>query len=509
MEQARLEQAKQLLYSGTQCAEIDRAAVAQWGFDAAQLMAAAGRAAFAALQTRWPEARRLCVCAGVGNNAGDAYEVAELAHGQNLAVTVLQLEGRTLTGIAGAAQQRATAAGVEVIAMHSDDMATAAPRLAAADVVVDGLLGIGLANAPRPLFAELIAMMNGCGRPILALDVPSGMNADASAPHADVVTATHTMTFVVDKLCLHTGVGAALAGSVAVDNLGLPARLLGSRGGVARAPLAPQTLPPLAPAAYKHGRGHVVVVGGDLGMSGAALLTAEAALRAGAGLVSVITRGTASAGMLARVPELMVLDAARWPAVLALLARATVVVCGPGLGQAPWGRALFEAVLQHASARVFDADALNLLAAQGPSARSAGAVLTPHSGEAARLLGCSSRAVEQDRLASVQALADRFEGIAVLKGPGSLVAGKDWQSLCPHGNPGMATAGMGDVLAGVTGAVLAQALAGEPDSAPDPACVAQAVAWHGAAADAAAQRLGLRSLVASDVIAALPEVSGE
>ncbi|MFK7912478.1 MAG: NAD(P)H-hydrate dehydratase [Pseudomonadales bacterium] len=501
-----------MLYSGTQCAAIDHAAVTDWGFAALDLMTRAGTAAFAALQRRWPAAQRLCICAGVGNNAGDAYVVAELAQGQGLDVQVLQLAGRTLGGHAGVCQQRARSAGVDIVAIDADDLARAQRAVAAADVVVDGLLGIGLRTAPRPLFAQLIGLLNDCGQPVLALDVPSGLDADASAPFAEAVQATLTVTFVVDKVCLRTGIGAALAGAVQIASLGLPARLLQAPDGVPQTAFDASALPPLAVNAYKHGRGHVVIVGGDHGMGGAVVLAAQAALRAGAGLVSVITRGPAIPALLARCPEVMAVDTARWPAVLALLQRATVVVCGPGLGQGPWGRTLFAQVLDHSGPRVFDADALNLLATCTPTPQLGAAVLTPHSGEAARLLDGTSAAIERDRLASAQQLATRFAATVVLKGPGSLVVDSHTRSLCPHGNPGMASAGMGDVLSGIVAAVVAQTLtsASTSTSAPDlhPA-VAQAVAWHSAAADVAATAHSARALLASDVIAALPGLAAQ
>ncbi|MGI9326250.1 MAG: NAD(P)H-hydrate dehydratase [Pseudomonadales bacterium] len=503
------------LYTGSQCAAFDALAMGQWGFSADQLMQRAGEFAFAQLQQRWPKAQRICVCAGVGNNAGDGYVVARLALAQGFSVGVLQLHDRQLQGVAGRAQQAAVQAGVKVMAIELGDVEQQAVQaeLKGADVVVDAMLGIGLGSAPRPAFVELIEALNTSQAPVLALDVPSGLDAEASAPFSVAVRANLTTTFIVDKLCLRTGLGKTLAGEVRVSHLGLPLRALAETPGWSHLRSESVRLPALAQGAYKHGRGHVVVVGGDHGMHGAVLLAAEAALRSGAGLVSVITRGAAISGLLARRPELMVLDAERRPQVLALLARATVIVCGPGLGQGAWGRALLDAVLasdanQSPPLKVFDADALNLLAGKD-AAIAQGAVVTPHSGEAARLLGTNSAAVERDRMHAVQQLARRFAGVAVLKGPGSLIGTADTASVCAHGNPGMASAGMGDVLAGLCGGLLAQLLA----AAQQPATlieiagmVTAAVVVHSAAADAAAERYSMRSLIASDLLTELPAV---
>lgn len=498
------------LYTGTQCAAFDQLALTQWGFSADQLMARAGEFAWQALQQRWPQAQRLCVCAGVGNNAGDGYVVARLAQQQAWSVVVLQLEGRRLSGAAGRAQALAEQAGVQVIDIQSGDLAqtTIQREMAQAQVLVDAILGIGLASAPRAGAAQMIAALNVTraehGAGVLALDVPSGLNADTGAAFDTVVHADLTATFIVDKVALRTGAGRALAGEVRVSHLGISARRLRSASAVPCVRVDDVSLPGLRADAYKHSRGHVVVVGGDAGMSGAVLLTAEAALRSGAGLVSVITRGAASAGMVSRMPELMVVDAARWPAVMELLGKATVVVCGPGLGQAAWGRQLLAAVLSPGipALRVLDADALNLLATPAFDLRAAaGAVVTPHSGEAARLLGCTSAQVEADRLAAAVDLAASCAGVAVLKGPGTVVAQEQQCSVCAHGNAGMASAGMGDVLAGVVGGLLAQLPAADRDHASQQlAMVRAAVSLHSAAADAAADVVGMRALVATDVI---------
>src|SRR5690606_20156260 len=257
-------------------------------------------------------------------------------------------------------------------------------------------------------------------------------------------------------------------------------------------------LPPRPADAHKGLFGHVLVIGGNHGMAGAIRLAGEAALRGGAGRVTLATRPEHAVPLAAARPELMAAGVAGAAELAPLLARTTCCVIGPGLGQDAWAAGLLNAVLAAALPSVLDADALNLLAA-APVSLPAGAILTPHPGEAARLLGCAVAAVQADRLLAVQQLAVRYRAVAVLKGAGTLVAGpEEAPTVCPYGNPGMATAGMGDVLAGLIGALLAQGLA--------PAVAARAgVLAHALAGDLAADRQP-RGLLAGDVLSRLRAV---
>ena len=259
-------------------------------------------------------------------------------------------------------------------------------------------------------------------------------------------------------------------------------------------------LPARAPDAHKGQFGHVLLIGGDRGFGGSIMLSAQAALRCGAGLVSLATRPEHVPGALTRLPEVMTLGVSSANQLMGVLAHASVLVVGPGLGQAPWGRSLFSAAAQAKILQVWDADALNLLSNAGLELAS-GSVITPHPGEAARLLGISTEQVQADRPAAARALVKKYSVVCVLKGAGSLIAGVDGElAICNHGHPAMATAGLGDVLAGVLGALLAQGM-----RAFDAACLA---VWLHARAGEQQGILG-RGLAASDLIPAIRQLLEE
>ena len=253
-------------------------------------------------------------------------------------------------------------------------------------------------------------------------------------------------------------------------------------------------LPARAPSAHKGQFGHVLQVGGDRGFGGSINLSAHAALRCGAGLVSLATRPEHVAAALVLVPEVMTLGVSSANQLMSVLAQASVVVVGPGLGQAPWGRSLLSAAAQAKMPQVWDADALNLLS-NAVIGLASGSVITPHPGEAARLLGISTEQVQADRPAAARAMVKKYSVVCVLKGAGTLVAGLEGElAICNHGHPAMATAGLGDVLAGVIGALLAQGM-----NAFDAACLA---VWLHARAGEQHGQLG-RGLAASDLIPAI------
>lgn len=259
-------------------------------------------------------------------------------------------------------------------------------------------------------------------------------------------------------------------------------------------------LPARAPDAHKGQFGHVLLIGGDRGFGGSIMLSAQAALRCGAGLVSLATRPEHVPGALTRLPEVMTLGVSSANQLMGVLAHASVLVVGPGLGQAPWGRSLLSAAAQAKILQVWDADALNLLSNAGLEL-ARGSVITPHPGEAARLLGISTEQVQADRPAAARALVKKYSVVCVLKGAGSLIAGVDGElAICNHGHPAMATAGLGDVLAGVLGALLAQGM-----SAFDAACLA---VWLHARAGEQQGILG-RGPAASDLIPAIRQLLEE
>lgn len=470
------------LYTAAQVRELDRRAIAT-GISGYALMTRAGQAAFHLLRERWPQAARIVVLTGPGNNGGDGYVLARLAWAQHLDVKVLTVGNHDpLTGEAAEAASDATRARVPEKNWKGE--------LPEADVYVDALFGTGLNKPLSADFAAVIAALNKSGKPVLALDLPSGLQADTGVELGEAVRAVATISFIGLKAGLLTGRGPALAGELFFSDLAVPASIYEGVAPVLRRLVAPdlEMLGRRPRDTHKGRNGHVLVVGGDHGMAGAVALTAEAALRSGAGIVSVATRPEHTALLTARRPELMCQGVNTAADLKPLLAKADVVVLGPGLGQGEWGAALYGAVLDAGLPLVLDADALNLLATM-PERRD-NWLLTPHPGEAARLLGTTPAAVQTDRLGALRELEKRYGGRIVLKGTGSLLLEEGVVSLCPYGNPGMATAGMGDVLAGVAAALLAQQM-------PQP--LAMAVLAHALAGDTAAKAGGERGMVASDL----------
>jgi NAD(P)H-hydrate epimerase len=457
-------------------------------------MQRAGLASWRALRQRWPMAHRIAVVCGTGNNGGDGYVIARLARAEGCAVELFEIADLGWAGDAARAREDWRAAGGEGRPL------AAAPDCIA-DVWVDAILGIGLSGPPRERAAQAIEYINAgraAGAGVLAVDVPSGLDADSGRAFVPCVSAHLTVTFIGDKLGLHTGDAPDVVGEVRLDALEVPDAIRESVAASARLLRSTRLAHDLHPrrrTAHKGDNGHVLIVGGDHGTAGAALMAARGALRAGAGLVSVATRREHASALVAAQPEIMAAGVESARDLSRLLARATVVAIGPGLGQSEWGRAMWPAVLEMPRL-VVDADALNLLAQQ-PRPHPHW-VLTPHPGEASRLLGVSTAAVQQDRLTALRDLVERYGGVPVLKGSGTLVWSPRLPWVCAHGNPGMATGGMGDVLTGVIAGLLAQKLAVE-DAA------ALGVLAHAVAADRAAGSAE-RGLLPSDVIEALRDV---
>ena len=361
------------------------------------------------------------------------------------------------------------------------------------DVVVDAIFGIGITRPVADVYARAIEAANASGRPVLAIDLPSGLDADRGEPHGTAIRADATVSFIGRKLGCYLGAGPDLAGSRRFADLGVPPKAAEGVSAAARL-IGPDSvraaLPPRARTAHKGRHGHVLVIGGAPGMGGAARLAGEAALRAGAGLVSIATH-PASAALADTRPELMVsvLDDPR--GLTPLLERASIIAVGPGLGRDDWGRAMLEAALRADRPAVVDADALNFLAVH--PRRREDWVLTPHPGEAARMLGVDAARVQADRLGAARELQQRYGGTVVLKGAGSIVqTAASLPAICDRGNPGMAVAGMGDVLTGVVAGIAAQCR-------DLPLAAATAVYAHAQAGDRAA-RAGERGLLALDVI---------
>jgi NAD(P)H-hydrate epimerase len=371
------------------------------------------------------------------------------------------------------------------------------------DVVVDALLGTGIDRAVTGEWSAAIETVNDSALPVVAVDLPSGINADSGAVMGVAVRADATVSFIGLKQGLLTGAAPEQRGRLYFNSLSVPEAVYQASHPITLRLERKTLLLALSPrprTAHKGDFGHVLIVGGDEGMSGAALLAAQAALRSGAGLVSVATHPQHAAVLNLGQPELMVHPMLEARALRGLLQRATVVVIGPGLGKGDWGAALLAEVLASGLPCVIDADALNLLAEEDVQLP-AESVLTPHPGEAARLLGVSSGEVQRDRYIHAETLHDRWQAVCVLKGAGTVVADATGTSVCAAGNPGMASGGMGDLLSGVIGALIAQGL-----SAAEAARLGVCV--HAEAGDLAA-REGERGLVASDLLAFLRPLLNE
>ena len=477
----RMESLPALVYSAAQVRAMDRHAP---GYT---LMQRAAEAALGLLRQQWPEANRITVLCGSGNNAGDGYVLARLARAAGLSVNACALvDPLRLAGDAARAYADFTAAG-------GRDTGFPGTGLAATDVVIDALLGTGLDRPVEGAIRECIEAVNACRVPVLALDLPSGLDADTGLIRGSAISATCTITFVALKAGLFLGDAWDRVGELSFAGLGIPEATREAQVPVMRrmdGRLLEAALPPRRRSAHKGDHGRVLIVGG-LAMPGAARLAGEAALRTGAGLVTVATDAQSIASIITGRPEL-ICNAVKSAAELEkLLDAAGAVAIGPGLGHGRSARDFFSTVAGSGKSIVLDADALTLLAEK--LRRRDDWILTPHPGEAARLLGTDAAAIQRDRLGSVRAIVARYGGVCVLKGAGTLVATTDslpW--VCDRGNPGMATAGAGDVLTGIIAALVAGGCELER-------AAAAGVLLHARAGDRAALA-GERGLVASDLI---------
>jgi len=552
-----------LLYQAQAIKKLEDLAIEKYNISVDILMQRAGYAAFRVLQQRWPHARRILVVCGKGNNAGDGYVVAKYANDAGLQVKVLNLVSvAELKGAAYNAAQDCVASGVVIeplqVVINPDLKCNINLQLDDNfDVIVDALLGTGLQGNLQQNYHDAICAVNDTGLPVLALDLPSGLLADSGTVLDVAVKAQVTVTFIGLKLGLVTASGREFCGDIIVDDLDLSQEVMGRA--VASAEVLSfdklyRKLPRRQHDTHKGNFGHVLVVGGDYGMGGAVRLAAEAAARVGAGLVSIVTRKEHLTAINTARPEIMCHGVTTQQEVVTLLERVTGVVIGPGLGKSPWSKMLFNAVLdyQHkirvALPLVIDADGLNLLAELAKNSQwlqqrlkqnqgRCSWILTPHPGEAGRLLNISTAAVQHNRYQAVNDLQQKYGGVVILKGSGTLVVGGSLAGrqsedpvqscddgsvsnkensnsavvvvpklvgVCPYGNAGMASGGMGDVLSGVVGGLLVQQL-----NALDAARLAVCV--HAKAGDmvaAADDNGGGRGMLALDLIPCIRKLLG-
>jgi NAD(P)H-hydrate epimerase len=498
--------------------ELDRRATADYGIPSLLLMEAAGAETVRELLEAFPDAGsgRVVVVAGRGNNGGDGFVVARRLLARGAAVRTFLLAGADAVQGDAAVNldilRRLGAAPEEV--RGASGLPAVREALAGADVVVDALLGTGARGAAAGAVAECIAAVNAARRPVVAVDVPSGLGADRLVPEGPVVQADLTVTFALPKPSLLLYPAARFAGRLRVVDIGIPPALVGEACGLAL--LEPRDVAPAFPArdpaGHKGTYGHVLVVAGSAGKTGAAAMTAEAALRSGAGLVTLAVPESLQDVLATKLTEVMTEGLPEtegrtlaWEAVHRLRELAvgrSAVALGPGLGTHPATAKLIRELLASlALPVVVDADALNVLAGQAGVLRGAPAarILTPHPGEMARLLGRDRDTVLADRLDVVPRTARELGVTLVLKTARTLIAGPTGPAwVVPTGNPGMATAGSGDVLTGVVAGLLAQG------AAPGRAACAGAY-LHGLAGDLAAGRLGQEAMLAGDLLRHLPE----
>lgn len=524
----QIEQLPERLYTADQVRAIDATAIAA-GTPGIVLMSRAARAVLDALLD-WSasntacQANSICVLCGTGNNAGDGYLVARFALERGMTVTLFEIaDPARLGGDALLARNSALDAGVKPQGfeqLESSDLCV--------DMIVDALLGTGINGLVRPNYAKAIAKINAAAAPVVAVDIPSGIVCDTGAVAGDeAVIADITVSFIVLKRGLFTGAAVDYVGKIVFASLDVISEADQPASRLLKLSEQAKKIPRRGRNAYKNQSGHLLIIGGDYGMAGAPLLAATAALRCGTGLVTVATRPEHIGAIVSRQPDLMAIGIEKTSALAKLINRASAIVIGPGLGVGSWSQQLLQQIKQLSIPVLLDADALNLISAnryflpQGP------AVLTPHSGEAARLLaGAVNQAVDSkgqattrnnqgiggeinaNRFASIEALVNQYDKTLVLKGAGSLIMSGDDQltgrqfagsAVCPYGNSAMATAGMGDILSGVIGAWLAHGL-----STHDAAELG--VILHAAAADLAVQQAGQYGLAASDMPAALRDV---
>lgn len=482
------------LYTCAQTRAIDRAAIAS-GIPGIILMKRAGQAAFKVLQQLWPKCTPVIFC-GAGNNGGDGFVIAALAAQQGITVQVYFTgSDDSLSEDARHAFEFAQREGVDI---RSVDAFDPEEYKNTACVVVDALLGTGFRGELKERLAKLVRDIRRSELAVFAIDIPSGLEGDSGWAGKDAVRADATITFVGVKRGLLTARGPALCGRLLFDDLAIPADIYRQFPGELSLITRPIQITRREADAHKGDFGHVLVVGGDLGMGGAAMLAAESALRSGAGLVSLATHREHVSAALARLPELMVRGLIAGPQLQELAEKASVIVVGPGLGQSAWSRQMLYFALAAKKPMVIDADALNIIARDKLSiASDAPLILTPHPGEAARLLALTTEEVQRDRFGSVSALRERFNAVIVLKGAGTLVHDGRQRALAAVGNPGMAVGGMGDILSGIVGGLMAQGV-NASEAAKSAVCI------HGNAGDRAAQT-GQRGIKASDLMSFIKE----
>lgn len=483
------------LYTAAQTRELDRLAIEEVGIPGYDLMKKAGASAFHFIMSTWPNTKSLTIVCGTGNNGGDGYVIAKLAKTRGIAVRLIQVGDLSKqSGDARLAREDMEVSGIIGEVYESQDLSNE-------EVLVDALLGTGLQRDVENQWREIIEVINRSSAKVAAIDIPSGLNADTGVVQGVAVKADLSVTFIGRKQGMYTADGPEKCGEIKFDSLSIP-QLVYDKVKPSSFALENKLSPLFLQARHKNSHkgayGHLIFIGGAPGMNGAIFLAASAGLRSGCGLVTVFTHPEHAAFLNLGRPEIMCRGAESFYQMKNTVDAADVVVIGPGLGQKKWGQAIFEKVVHIKKPLVIDADGLNCLSDQ----RSNGSpwVLTPHPGEAASLLTCSIHDVQQNRFAAVKEISDKFDAVCVLKGSGTLIHYQNKTYVCSAGNPGMATAGMGDVLSGILATLLAQGLAQRLSLVE---IVNNAVLLHAMAADNVAHGSGEKGMLASDLF---PEI---
>jgi len=475
-------------YTAKQVKEGEILAAGQAGISLYHLMQRAGTAVFEILRQYYPVPKHVLVCCGGGNNGGDGYVLATLLLQAGIKLTVWSThQPNQLVGDAYQAYLDYVAAGGTIQAAQDTIEADV-------DVIIDALLGTGLKGAVKQATAALISLINLHDAQVIAVDTPSGLCADTGAVLGVCVAANHTVSFIGIKQGLVTASARDYIGKLHFHGLGVEAEFKHLQQ--AKVFSISESILTRAVIARKHtaNKGHhgkALLVGGDMGMGGAIILSSMACARSGAGLTAVLTHQANYAALLSHCAEVMCKDWIGSEDVESRITWASAIALGPGLGVNTPAKSLFEAICASNKPKVFDADGLNLLA-KAPN-YDTNRIITPHPGEAARLLQCSVTEIERDRFAAVRELQQRFGGVTILKGAGTLVCDGKQVYVCLAGNSGMASGGMGDVLTGVIVSLLAQGYA-----LLDAAVIG--VQLHSQAADEAVKVSGKVGLLASDLM---------
>ncbi|AXY02830.1 NAD(P)H-hydrate dehydratase [Vibrio alfacsensis] len=494
------------LYTAEQVKNGESAAAKMAGVSMYSLMQRAGMAVYERFLNLYPRARSILVVCGTGNNGGDGYVFATLAKQAQLNVKVFQLgDAAKLTGDALTAYKDWQTVDGQISSW--DDWHTA---LLEADVIIDAIFGTGLNGEVRSDICRYIEQINQIHCPVIAIDIPSGLHANTGSVLGDAIQADHTVTFIGVKQGLCTGQARDYVGELHFCGLGVHVEF-GSIEQESALGIDHQTIKRLLPkqkeTAHKGDNGKLLCVGGNRGMSGLIRLCASAAIRCGAGLTAAFTYKNSLLSLQTACPEVMSdsLDLEELYQSDNVFTRrirwADALIFGPGFGDDDWAFKSYKVLSQQYKPKVVDADGLNILATlsyQGETdfVQDEQRIITPHPGEAARLLGVTTKEIERDRYAATRQLHERYGGVIVLKGAGTLIYDGSRMYVCLAGNPGMASGGMGDVLCGVIGALLAKGI-------PIALAARLGVVIHSHAADLNTQELGERGLLASDVVATL------